>query len=92
MKLIEKVAKKFTKTASNTVKTEVKKTAIDLLPAVIGFVSMVVGVLLFHETMDIQNEVKPSITNRNTCITTNNYFFRDLSEEAIRKVLEEGKR
>ena len=92
MKLIEKVAKKFTKTASNTVKNEVKKTAIDLLPVVTGLVSMIVGALLFHETVDVQEEAKPSITNRNTSITTNNYFFRDLSEEAIRKVLEEGKR
>jgi len=87
MKLVEKIAKKFTKSASNTVKTEVKKTAIDLLPTVIGIVSMVVGILVFKEVVDIPEDPSPTVSN--TSITTNNYFFRDMTEESIKKILED---
>ena len=72
MKIIEKLAKKFTRSASSTVKTEVKKTAIDLLPA-----------LATVATEDL------SPTVRNTHVTTNNYFFKELSEESIKKILED---
>lgn len=87
MKIVEKIAKKFTKSASNTVKTEVKKTAIDLLPTVIGIVSMVVGILVFKEVVDIPEDPSPTVSN--TSITTNNYFFRDMTEESIKKILED---
>ena len=92
MKVIEKLARRFTKTASTTVKSEVKKTAIDLLPTVTGIVSAIVGFLLFHEAVETQSETKSTITNRNTNITRNNYFFGSLSEESIRKIIEEDKR
>lgn len=87
MKLIEKIAKKFTKSASNTVKTEVKKTAIDLLPTVVGIVSMIVGIVIFKEVVDSPEDISPTVSN--TSITTNNYFFRDMTEESIKKILED---
>ena len=87
MKLIEKIAKKFTKSASNTVKTEVKKTAIDLLPTVVGIVSMVIGIVIFKEVVDSPEDISPTVSN--TSITTNNYFFRDMTEESIKKILED---
>lgn len=90
MKLVEKIAKKFTKTASTTAKAEVKKTAIDLLPTIIGVVGMVIGIVVFKEVVSAPEEIKPSITN--TSITTNNYFFRDMSEDAIHRILEEEDR
>ena len=87
MKLVEKIAKKFTKSASNTVKTEVKKTAIDLLPTVVGIVSMVIGIVIFKEVIDSPEDLSPTVSN--TSITTNNYFFRDMTEESIKKILED---
>ena len=87
MKLVEKIAKKFTKSASNTVKTEVKKTAIDLLPTVVGIVSMVIGIVIFKEVVDSPEDLSPTVSN--TSITTNNYFFRDMTEESIKKILED---
>lgn len=87
MKLVEKIAKKFTKSASNTVKKEVKKTAIDLLPTIIGVVSMVIGIVVFKEVVDVPEDITPTVSN--TSITTNNYFFRDMTEESIKRILEE---
>ena len=89
MKLVEKIAKKFTKSASSTVKTEVKKTAIDLLPTILGIASMVFGIVIFKEAvMEEPKTPKPVVTN--TSITTNNYFFQQMSEDMIKKILEES--
>lgn len=90
MKFIEKIAKKFTKTASSAAKCELKKTAIDLLPTIAGVVSMIVGIVIFREVVEAPEEIRPSVSN--TSVTTNNYFFRDMSEEAIHRILEEGDR
>ena len=87
MKLLEKVAKKFTKEASTTVKTEVKKTAVDLLPTIIGVASMIFGIAIFKKAVDEPEPVKPLISN--THITTNNYFFQQMSEDMVKKILEE---
>lgn len=87
MKFLDKIAKRFAKNASSTVKTEVKKTAIDLLPTVIGIVSMVVGIVIFKGAVEEHPDVKPMVTN--SSVTTNNYFFNDLSEDMIQKILED---
>ena len=87
MKLLDKITKRFTKTASETVKKEVKKTAIDLLPTIVGVVSMIVGIVIFKEvTNDSDTDMSPAITH--TSITTNNYFFNEVSEETISKILD----
>ena len=86
MKLLDKFTKKFTKSAGAAVKTEVKKTAIDILPTVVGVVSMAVGILIFKGQTGGSAQIKPNVTN--THITTNNYFFQSMSEEMIKKILE----
>lgn len=87
MKLFQKWTKKLTKTASSAVKTEVKKTAVDLMPTIIGFGSMVLGIMIFKKAVDEPIPTKPSVSN--TSITTNNYFFQQLSEDMIKKILED---
>lgn len=87
MKFWDKVTKKLTNKASTAVKSEVKKTALDLLPKILGVAAMVLGVVIFKEVVDEPEEIKPTITNTN--ITTNNYFFQEVNEDIIRKVLEE---
>lgn len=88
MKWVDKITKKFAKSTSTAVKTEVKKTAVDLLPTVVGVVSMVVGIVIFKGTTSgkVTKPIKPSVTN--THVTTNNYFFQNLSEDMIRKIME----
>lgn len=86
MKLLEKWAKKFTKEASTTVKTEVKKTAIDLLPTLLGIGGMIFGIAVFRKAVDDPEPIKPAVTN--TSITTNNYFFQQMSEDMVKRILE----
>lgn len=87
MKLIESIARRFTKSASQTAKAEVKKTAIDLLPIVLTVVTSVAGVVLFHGS--VKTEEKPKPYHSSTSITTNNYFFRDMTEDSIKRILDE---
>ncbi len=87
MKFFDKISKKFVKNASTTVKSEVKKTVIDLLPALFGVVSMIAGIVIFKEVVEEPEEIIPNVTTTN--ITTNNYFFRELTEESIKKIMEE---
>lgn len=87
MKFLDKFTKKFASKASTAVKSEVKKTALDLLPKILGVAAMVLGVVIFKEVVEEPEEVKPIVTN--TSITTNNYFFQELSEDMIKKILEE---
>ena len=87
MKILERFTKKFANKASVAVKSEVKKTALDLLPKLLGAAAMILGVIIFKEVVEEPEEVKPAITN--TSITTNNYFFQELSEDMIKKILEE---
>lgn len=89
MKWVDKITKKFAKSTSTAVKTEVKKTAVDLLPTVVGVVSMVVGIVIFKGTTGTSAKkipIKPNVTN--THVTTNNYFFQNLSEDMIKKIME----
>lgn len=75
MKWFNKLTKKFTKTASETVKTEVKKKALDLLPIAIGLGGAAAGLLIFKKTGIIEtgHEELPQYSHIN--ITTNNYYF-----------------
>ena len=86
MKLIERIAKRFTKSASDTVKTEMKKTAIDLLPIVTTVITAVVGIVIFKGVTDSVSDAAPMVSR--TSITTNNYFFNEVSEETMMKILE----
>ncbi len=86
MKLIERIAKRFTKSASDTVKTEMKKTAIDLLPIVTTVITAVVGIVIFKGVTDSVSDAAPMVSR--TSITTNNYFFNEVSEETMLKIME----
>lgn len=85
MKLFDKITKRFTKSASTAVKSEVKKTFLDVLPKLLGAAAMVIGVIVFKEVIEEPEEETPVISNTN--ITTNNYFFRDVNDEMIKKIL-----
>lgn len=89
MKLFEKLTKKVTDKVSTVAKDEVKKKALRALPGIIGIAGAVAGVLIFRKASPATQAVKALST---TSVTTNNYFFKDLSEEMIRTIIEEGKR
>lgn len=86
MKLLDRITKKFTKSASTAMKTEVKKTAIDLLPTIVGIAGMVLGIVIFKESVDVPESIEPVV--RNTSITTNNYFFQSMSDDMIKNIVE----
>ena len=89
MKLFEKIGHKMAGGATEKVKKEVKKTALDIMPTIVSFASMVLGFVIFRGVAKGETEVRhtPSVTN--TSITTNNYFFQEMSDESIRKILED---
>lgn len=87
---VEKVAKKFTQTASEQVKKEAKKTFIDILPGLLTLGTMIFSVVVFHERKDIPKiSSSPRPYSSTTKITTNNYFLGNVSDEIIKKVLED---
>lgn len=93
MKILDNIAKRFTKSASVTAKKEVKKTIVDLIPGILTVGSIIVGILIFHETdgsdENSGNDARPYTST--TKITTNNYFLGDVSDEIIKKILEDQK-
>ena len=80
MKLFDKLAGK----ASTAVKKEVKRTALNIIPTILGIGAAIAGILIFKGVVEGPEELAPSFTTH----TTNNYFFRDVSEEAIQKLME----
>lgn len=93
---LEKAAKHFTKSASDQVKREIKKTSIDLLPGLLTLGGVIASMIIFHKTGS--KEVKALVSpiakpyTSTTKITTNNYFLGNVSEEIIKKILEEQQR
>lgn len=88
---VDKVAKKFTKTASEEVKKEAKKTAVDMLPGLLALGGMILGIVVFRETKGSHGNHNATTRpfSSTTHITTNNYFLGEVSDEIIKKVLEE---
>ncbi|WP_458459274.1 hypothetical protein [Pseudobutyrivibrio sp.] len=91
MKFLDKLIKKSTKTASVEVKKEIRKSALDLLPGAIAVVGTIIGLLLFRSSggNGISNGFLPKPTVTNSKIITNNYFLGGLSEDLIRKIMED---
>lgn len=85
---IDKVAKRFTKSASEQAKKELKKTAIDLLPGILTIGGLIFGFFVFHELPDSDSGGSTRPYHSSTRITTNNYFLGDVSEEILEKILE----
>lgn len=89
MKLFEKIGCKFAGGATDKVRTEVKKTALDLIPSILGIGSMILGFVIFRGVANNTSEmkIKPSVSNTSVTTNTNNYFFNEMSEETIQKIL-----
>lgn len=85
---LEKTTKKLTKTATEEVKREVKKTALDLLPGILAFGTMILGIVLFKNAGDSGDDHVSVPYKSVTHITTNNYFLGNAGEEVIKKILE----
>lgn len=88
---VDKIAKKFTKSASEQVKIEAKKTIIDLLPGLLAIGGMIFGITVFHESNSDHVTIpsNPRPYSSSTRITTNNYFLGDVSDDIIKKILED---
>ena len=84
MKFLDKITQRFATKASTAVKTEVKKTIIDLIPTALAIAAAAIGVAIFKSAVVEPEEMTPTFTTH----TTNNYFFRDMSEESIRRLME----
>lgn len=86
MNFLDKLTKRFTQSATVAVKQEVQKTAIDLIPAAFGIIATIASFFIFKDTVINEPlDIKPAVTN--TSITTNNYFFQQVDEDLIRKIL-----
>lgn len=83
----KKIAHNFAKTASSEAKKEVKKTALDLLPGALMIVGTVIGIVLFHNYGSDNDSDSRCPCRSSTSITTNNYFFQDVSDETILKIM-----
>lgn len=84
MKFLDKITSRFANKASCAVKKEVKKTVIDLIPGILAIGAAVAGIFIFKEVVEVPSEVVPTFTTH----VVNNYFFRDVSEESIKKLME----
>lgn len=93
MKFIDKFIKKSTKTASVVMKDEVRKTAANVAPHLFGIASIIAGALIFKGDRSL-NPVRGSAAKviRSTRVVNNNYFFNDMSEEMVEKILENNRR
>lgn len=88
MSFIDKFVKRGTKVASQEAKKEFKKTAVDLIPGILTIVGAIAGVMIFRSTgSQAPIRHKPDISN--TRITTNNYFLGNVSEDVVKKILED---
>lgn len=83
MKWFDRATKKLAKNASTAVKTEVKKSALGIIPKIALIGAAIASIWLFKDTVE---DNRPSLTA--THITTNNYFLGDAGEEIIKKILE----
>lgn len=90
-KKVDDMTKQATKTASKEVKKEVKKTLVDFIPGILGFGAMILGIFVFHEIdgSDSDDDVTSTPMSTITKITTNNYFLGDVSEDLIKKIMED---
>ena len=86
-KFLEKMTTKAVQTASVAAKDEAKKSAINLIPKLLGLAATGLGIFIFKEAVVPTNDIpKPSMSTSKT--TTYNYFFQTLSEESIKKIME----
>lgn len=90
MKIFERFTKRMAGKAGDAVKVEVKKTVLDLLPKALGLLAMGASIWIFKS--NVLDEPKAEVRHRagisSTSITNNNYFFNEVSEDLIWKIVE----
>ena len=88
-----KLTQKVVETTSEQVRKEVKKTVLDVLPGLITIAGTIIGIVIFHNIGDSDDDAYDSgrsiPTHSSTTITTNNYFFQDISDDMMWKILED---
>lgn len=95
MKILEKLTKKITSSASiavtDSVKTEAKKVANEASPVIFGVGMVAIGLVIFKMVSGKESAHVPfGPTASRMDITTNNYFFdSSASAEFIRRVMHE---
>lgn len=89
MGFMDRFIKKGTQTATQEAKKEFKKTVVDLIPGILTFVGAIAGVVIFRSSASPGPSFKPKPNISNTRITTNNYFLGNVSEDVIKKILED---
>lgn len=96
MQWMNKVAKKFAKTASvavtDSVKTEVKNSVVNALPALIGLGFVIIGLRVF-KTSAIKLPTMPGIPTLSTMsVVTNNFFLGDsVGKEVVSNIIDSMK-
>ncbi len=90
MKFLDNLIKKSTKTASEEVKKEVKKSIVDLIPVALTFGSLLLSFIVFNHK-DSSDDCRSSAIpfSSKTYNTTNNYFLGEITDEIIEKILKE---
>ena len=98
MELFNKAVQKFAKKASivvtDSVKTEAKKTAISILPTLIGIGGVIAGFAIFRSSLakpvaTVASAAVPTLSR--TSIVTNNWFLgKEMTAEILEKVMKEG--
>lgn len=91
---IDKLVGKFAKTASiavtDTVKTEAKHAASNILPIVVGVIGAIAGVKVYnsYSSKPQQRNGRRFPTMSTTTTTTNNFFFgEDMAREAFDRAI-----
>jgi len=93
MKFLDKFIKKSTETASIAVRDEVRKTAFNIFPHIFGIASLIFGTLIFKENKGtLANRPPATKVIRSTRVINTNYFFSDMNEETIKKIINSNRR
>lgn len=77
MKIFERLSSRMAKSASTAVKEEVKSTAIDILPTLIGIGGMIIGSMIYRDHKEtVKHRTRPILPDCSAIsIVTNNYYF-----------------
>lgn len=91
MGFVDKIAKRFAKTASTeateTMKTEIRNTAVNALPLVMGVGFVILWLKVFKTTSAVKSVASvarplvPTLTTMS--ITTNNFFFDEVVKREL---------
>lgn len=87
---VNDLSKEAAQTASAEVKKEVRKSLIDFIPGLLGVGAMILGIFLFKEVDDDDDDEPVSNPISTVTKTTiNNFFLGEVSEDILKKILED---